>query len=51
VLKFREFISELKVREADGKELTIHKVPIRMANGKIKKMYPGKSDISGGGGK
>jgi len=51
LLKFKEFITELKVREADGTEMIIHKVPIRMADGKIKKMYPGKSGSSGGGGK
>lgn len=47
---FREYISELTVRDASGKQMQIKKVPIRMASGKIEMQYPGKSGSSGGGG-
>ena len=54
MLKFNEFINnknlkELNVRGVDGKLMPIHKVPIRMASGKIELQYPGKSGSSGGG--
>lgn len=48
---FKEFINELSVRDGGGHLIAVKKVPIRMANGKIKLMYPGKSGSSGGGGK
>ena len=48
---FREFIAELKVRDATGHVHQISKVAIRMANGKIEMKDPGKSGSSGGGGK
>lgn len=48
--RFREHIQELAIRDATGKVVTLKKLPIRMASGKIKYQYPGKSGSSGGGG-
>lgn len=47
---FLEYIAEMQVRDASGKIIKVRKVPIRMASGKIKMQYPGKSGSSGGGG-
>ena len=47
---FKQFIAELTVRDAAGKKINIKNVPIRMADGTIKKLPPGKSGSSGGGG-
>jgi hypothetical protein len=46
----KKVIKELNVRDADGRVERVKKVDIRMANGKIRKMNPGKSGSSGGGG-
>jgi hypothetical protein len=43
-------IREMVVRDASGKKIAVHKVPIRMADGTIQMQYPGKSSSSGGGG-
>lgn len=50
MLKFKQYISELTVRDASGKKIQVKNVPIRMADGKIKSLPPGKSGSSGGGG-
>jgi hypothetical protein len=47
---FKQYLSELTVRDASGKKIQVKNVPIRMANGKIKSLPPGKSGSSGGGG-
>ena len=47
----KKVLNELKVRDAAGKEHSLGKVAIRMANGKIEMKNPGKSGSSGGGGK
>lgn len=46
---FRAFITELRVRDPSGKEITIHKQPVRLISGKMKMMYPAKSASSKGG--
>jgi hypothetical protein len=48
---FKQFVTELKVRDAAGHIHQLAKVAIRMANGKIEMKNPGKSGSSGGGGK
>jgi hypothetical protein len=50
MLKFKEFITELMVRDASGKKIHVPNVKIRMASGKIESHPPGKSGSSGGGG-
>ena len=35
--------------EYHGKEITIHKQPVRLVSGKMKMMYPAKSGSSKGG--
>ena len=47
--KFNRFVSELFVRDASGKKITVRKVPVRQAAGKVKMMYPAKSSSSKGG--
>lgn len=49
MIKFKQLIKEMIVRDASGKIIKIKKVPIRMASGKIQMQYPGKSGSSGGG--
>jgi hypothetical protein len=44
-------LDEISIRDAAGHMERLSNVPIRMANGKIKSMPPGKSGSSGGGGK
>lgn len=50
---FKQFrdsqVKEVTVRDAAGHKHTLGNVPIRMANGKIKSLPPGKSGSSGGG--
>jgi hypothetical protein len=45
-----EYLEEISVRDAAGNKKTVGNVPIRMADGTIKKLPPGKSGSSGGGG-
>ena len=40
---FKQYIEELTVRDAAGHPKIVKKVPIRMADGTVKKMNPGKS--------
>jgi hypothetical protein len=47
----KKVVKELNVRDAAGHIEHIANVKIRMANGKIKSLPPGKSGSSGGGGK
>jgi hypothetical protein len=47
---FAEFKEELTVRNASGKPTKVKNVPIRMADGTIRNLPPGKSGSSGGGG-
>ena len=47
--KFKNNLKEINIRNADGDLKHVNKVPIRMADGKIKLMDPGKSGSSGGG--
>jgi len=44
-------VKEMAVRDAAGKKHTIKNVEIRMADGTLKSLPPGKSGSSGGGGK
>ena len=44
-------VQEMAVRDAAGKKHTINNVEIRMADGTLKSLPPGKSGSSGGGGK
>jgi hypothetical protein len=46
---FKQF-SELTVRDGSGKRIHIKNVPIRMADGTLRRLPPGKSGSSGGGG-
>lgn len=53
VKKFKDFVSEMSVpagTTGNRKEWSPPMVGIRMADGKIKKLPPGKSGSSGGGG-
>lgn len=50
MLNFKRYIKEVVVRDASGKKTQVKNVPIRMADGKIKSLPPGKSGSSGGGG-
>jgi hypothetical protein len=45
-----EVKEELTIRNASGKPTKVKNVPIRMADGTIKNLPPGKSGSSGGGG-
>lgn len=45
-----EYLEEIFVRDAAGNKKTVGNVPIRMTDGTIKKLPPGKSGSSGGGG-
>ena len=47
----RKHVKEVTIRDAAGHEHQLANVDIRMANGKIKSLPPGKSGSSGGGGK
>ena len=47
---FAEFKEGLTIRDASGKPSKVKKVPIRMADGTIRSLPPGKSGSSGGGG-
>lgn len=46
----KESLEEKVIYDASGKKMNISLVPIRMADGKIKRLPPGKSGSSGGGG-
>lgn len=46
---FKQYIVELTVRDASGKKIRVPNVKIRMADGTIKSLPPGKSGSSGGG--
>lgn len=50
MIKFKQFIHELYVRNAAGKKIHVPNVKIRMADGTLKSLPPGKSGSSGGGG-
>ena len=53
MLTFKQFIAELSVPQGTTGKRTTVKTPlvaIRMASGKIKRLPPGKSGSSGGGG-
>lgn len=52
MITFLEFVEKgpHNVRSGAGKIVKIKKVAIRMADGTIRRMYPGKSGSSGGGG-
>ena len=50
MISFKEYIEELTVRDASGKKIKVKNVAIRMADGSICKLPPGKSGSSGGGG-
>ena len=47
---FKELQNEIKIRDASGKIKNVSNVNIRMADGTIKSLPPGKSSSSGGGG-
>ena len=47
---FKQFLGELFVRDGSGKLIRVKNVPIRMADGSIRSLPPGKSGSSGGGG-
>lgn len=47
---FSEFKESLTIRDASGKPSKVKNVPIRMADGTIRSLPPGKSGSSGGGG-
>lgn len=49
MIKFKQYVAELYVRDAAGKKIIIQKQPVRMITGVIKKMYPAKSGSSRGG--
>jgi len=46
---FKQLVQELFVRNAAGKLIKVPNVKIRMADGTIKSLPPGKSGSSGGG--
>lgn len=46
---FREFITEIAIRDASGKLKKLSCVPIRQADKKVRCLPPGKSGSSGGG--
>lgn len=45
----KKMLDELAIRNAAGKKIVVSKVPVRMADGTVKKTAPGKSGSSGGG--
>lgn len=47
---FREYLNEIKIRDASGKIQNLGNVKFRGADGKIHSAPPGKSGSSGGGG-
>ena len=47
---FKQYISELTVRDGSGKKIQVKNVKLRMADGTLKALPPGKSGSSGGGG-
>lgn len=47
---FKEYIAELTVRDGSGKKIQVKNVKVRMADGTLKALPPGKSGSSGGGG-
>lgn len=47
---FKQYISELKVRDGSGKLIQVKNIKVRMADGTLKTLPPGKSGSSGGGG-
>jgi hypothetical protein len=49
MLRFSEFLKELTIRDASGKIVSLKKVAIRMADGKIRMKDPAKSGSSKGG--
>ena len=46
---FREFITEIMIRDASGKLKRLACVPIRQADNKVRCLPPGKSGSSSGG--
>jgi hypothetical protein len=52
VKSFKQFVEDksISIRDATGKKARVKKVTIRMADGSLRKMNPGKSGSSGGGG-
>jgi hypothetical protein len=50
MITFKEYLEELKVRDGSGKLINVPNVKIRMADGTLKSLPPGKSGSSGGGG-
>lgn len=49
MLSFRQYLGEIKVRDAAGKVHSLGNVKFRGADGKIHSAPPGKSSSSGGG--
>ena len=47
---FKQYISELTVRDGSGKKIRVKNTKVRMADGTLKSLPPGKSGSSGGGG-
>lgn len=47
---FAQYMQEITIRNASGKPTKVKNVPIRMADGTIRSLPPGKSGSSGGGG-
>lgn len=47
---FKQYISELTVRDGSGKKIVVKNTKVRMADGTLKSLPPGKSGSSGGGG-
>ena len=52
MITFREFVEKgpHNVRAGSGKVIKVKKQLIRMADGTLRRTYPGKSGSSGGGG-
>ena len=49
MLSFRQYLNEIKIRDAAGKVHNVANVKFRGADGKIHSAPPGKSGSSGGG--
>lgn len=47
---FKQYLEEIKIRNAAGKVVNLPNVKVRMASGKVESHPPGKSGSSGGGG-
>lgn len=47
---FKQYLEEMKVRDAAGNMKIVPNVKVRMADGTIKSKPPGKSGSSGSGG-